>query len=138
MPALVAFGDQNMTDYFDISTITAGSQPEHKLAARAAVEAERDAIDAEVQARYPGLAGPLVDLLMRQKAVDEKIRTLNPALPLHMHLDLVEVRWRHEPERPGASIFRVPVFAPKALYLSAELPAMRPGDVHHVIHWAHR
>jgi hypothetical protein len=122
----------------DITAITARSPPEHKRAAVTCVLAKREEIDAEIRARWPLLAAEMVSLLTRQAAIDGEIRTLNHALDPADRLEFVEASWRHEPERPGESIHKVPAFKPAPLYLATEIPALRPGDPSHHIHWSHR
>jgi hypothetical protein len=122
----------------DVTTITVRSPLEHKRAAVACVLAKREEIGAEIRARWPVLAAEMVSLLTRQEAVDSEIRTLNPALDPADRIDLVEVSWRHQPERPGESIHKVPAFKPAPLYLATEIPALRPGDPSHHIHWSRR
>jgi hypothetical protein len=122
----------------DITTITVRSPPEHKRAAVACVLAKREEIGAEVRARWPVLAEEIVSLLTRLKAVDDEIRFVNGVLAPSERLELAEVSWRHEPGRPGESIHKVPAFKPTALYDATEIPALRPGDPFHHIHWSRR
>jgi hypothetical protein len=122
----------------EISSITVRSPAEAKRAAVAHVLAKRDAIGAEVRERWPVLAEEIVSLLARLKAVDDEIRTVNGALAPADRLELVEASWRHQPERPGESIHKVPAFKPAPLYLATEIPALRPGDPSHHIHWSRR
>lgn len=126
-----------MTD-IDVYSITVNSPAEHKHVAREAVAAERDAIAAEIRERWPVLAAPLIALLARERAVDDKIRTINVALPPDRRLELVEPPWRHQPERPGPSIHPIRAFQPKPLYLETNIPALHPGDCSHHIPWNHR
>jgi hypothetical protein len=122
----------------DITTITVRSPAEAKRAAVACVLTNRDAIGAEVRERWPVLAEEIVSLLTRLKAVDDEIRFVNGVLAPSERLELVEVSWRHQPERPGESIHKVPAFRPAPLYLATEIPALRPGDPSHHIHWSRR
>jgi len=122
----------------DVATITVRSPPDHKRAAVACVLAKREEIGAEIRARWPVLAAEMVSLLGRLEAVDSEIRTLNPALDPAHRLELVEASWRHQPERKGESIHKVPAFKPGPLYLTTEIPALLPGDPSHRIPWNHR